>query len=745
MLRLRAPLIIGVFLALSVPAVACVWFFLPVVLPLEYRVSQELRFLTSTPRVMDERRSITATSYTNFLNTQVQLISGPAILSRVLDDSAIQAIPELAEQRDMLAYALARVSARVRSNSELMTVSFQMQDKQGAEVVLEKIVETYMEYASSEEAIPGGERLRILGAKRDSLQLELDLLRSTIASLQEKLGIPLESISQLGPRETEAYREAFTRAEEDLSSATALVTRIKNEISQTHAIQEQYLKTPHEPVYELNIEDRVAGDPRVNTLRHELVQADAHLALVSDRFVESSPKRLAALRDYRVLKTKATEMEGTARADIIHSMLAKLDRQLIATENELEDALERKATFARLLDEHAERGMEASGRLAELEELKLRAEDKRNLLREVRQTISTIALEQSAPARVKLASQPIVPDSPDRGKFLQVLVVAIAGCFGIAVAVGLVREVTDQQTRSASDISDITPLPVLATIPHAKVEKFSGAFHAPLLAGDYPESSSADEYRRILTRIIYPPDDTVEVNSCLVASPTRGDGKTSLACNLAISLAQANRRVLLIDVCPRDPSVEWCFGLDPERGLAEILYERIPYRTLLRETEFDNLSVLGPGLRLDELTAKLASREMMQFLEETESDFDHVIIDSPPSLLMSDARLLAPVVDGVIVVVGVGAATRGMLRRCLREMEQVRANLIGLVLNGIHPTRGGYLRSNLDLFHGYAENRPNGKVDRAFSKGKRSGDEGGDVLEPTLMLLADEEELEQEQ
>jgi len=96
-------------------------------------------------------------------------------------------------------------------------------------------------------------------------------------------------------------------------------------------------------------------------------------------------------------------------------------------------------------------------------------------------------------------------------------------------------------------------------------------------------------------------------------------------------------------------------------------------------------------------------------LERAEHDFEHVIIDSPPALLMSEAKFLAPIADGVIMVVGVGKSTMGMVQRCLREMNQVGANVAGIVLNGIRFTRGGYLRQNIRMFYDYNARDGNGK------------------------------------
>jgi Mrp family chromosome partitioning ATPase len=118
-----------------------------------------------------------------------------------------------------------------------------------------------------------------------------------------------------------------------------------------------------------------------------------------------------------------------------------------------------------------------------------------------------------------------------------------------------------------------------------------------------------------------------------------------------------------------------------------------------RVTQFETLHVLGPGLRSQDLVELLASKEMADFLNGAEDLFDHIIIDTPASLLMAEARLLAPQVDGMIVVVGSDVSTFGMLRRCLDTMSETGGSVLGIVMNGLRQTPGGYLRRNLDLFY----------------------------------------------
>jgi capsular exopolysaccharide synthesis family protein len=234
----------------------------------------------------------------------------------------------------------------------------------------------------------------------------------------------------------------------------------------------------------------------------------------------------------------------------------------------------------------------------------------------------------------------------------------------------------------------------------------------------------------------------VEIKTILVTSPSRKDGKTSLVCNLATALSQASRRVLIVDVSSRRPGVEKAFSLDPGPGLAEVLAGEYTADDVVQPTSIENVMVMGPGFSDRDLTGKLASRQALEFFEQAEEHFDHVIIDTPPCLLMSDAKLLAPVMDGVIMVVGVGVSTTGMMRRCLQDIQQGGAHVLGIVVNGVKPTRGGYLRRNLEDFYSYDhedkdKDRSNGN---GHSKRTRSAGASDEDDLPSILLLDEEPE-----
>lgn len=729
LITLRAPLMIAVALVLALPSLAVVWFRVPE----EYQATTEIRFAATPITVMSETGQGRVGNYATWVNTQVSLLSGPTILAKVLDDPQVRALPAVRNADNPIAYLSSIVTARVQRGSELVSVVCTAPDKDTATTVLRATIEKYMEYAHSTELNTNDVRRNLLIQERDQLQKELDGQRDRIKTLKRAIGVPLHSTAELGPSETESYRQNHAKAQADLITAEYALQTLQNSQARVKEFEAQFAASPGDPIFAFDIETRVLSSTEVAMLRQQVATAVTEYEMMRSRYVAGNPKLSALEETRKSLEAGLVRAEREAREKALRSVAADFAEKIAMAEKNVEDARERLAEFDSRLTDHAERSMQVAQNKAEIDEMELRATDIQLKLRKIADQIYEIEVEGKAPGRVSQPSTVIVPARANYGTRLKFMLMALIASVAAGGGVGLWREITDKQVRTPQDLAELTSLPVLAMVPHASVDKHSGQPGAsPLLSADHPGSTTADQFRRILTRIIYPPEGSAELNTCLITSPSQGDGKSSMACNLATALAQADRRVLLVDINARRPVIEDSFGLEAGPGLSEVLFGECEPNDVVRATSFNNLYVIGPGFGGDALIGKLASREMVEFLEQAEQAFEHVIIDTPPALLMSDAKLLAPVVDGVVLVVGVQVSSTGMIQRCLNDMAQIGANVIGVVLNGVRPTRGGYLRENLSQYYSYA----------AAGNGRRAGAPPARPLlvEPDGEVEDDEEE-----
>ncbi|MCC6698890.1 MAG: AAA family ATPase [Candidatus Hydrogenedentes bacterium] len=698
LVRMRGALMAGIVLAISIPAMAAIW----LVVPREYTASAAIRFSNTRHTVLtDLGGGAISSDYVRHVETQVNLIKGAAVLSLVSGREDIQALPLIKIQQDPEQFLIENVEASLEPGTELVTVSFQSDDRDTALAIVDATVQEYLKLATTAEKTRNDDITRQLIEERNTLEDKVARLRANLSARRENVGSAQLPGENSADSEVRAYYDGLSKALGDQTSAEKEIEQVQGYLTRLEELMTQQRESPQDPIYEFGVEDAVNGDSSVLVQKQMLATSDATVTQTKSRYLEGHPQIRVQEQARDAVATALKQAEAEARAKVLLSRYEETKRQFATATKSLEDAKARVAQFDAELQKRATESRDVVKAMSAVHEEEDALKDAMEELKQVQERIRVLHVESRAPATIEVASEALAPLAPDYGRRFKMMALAFMGSCCAAFAIGLWRELTDQQVRTPLDIGYCTDRPLMAMIPHLSVEQLPEGKNAALLTAEHPDSRSADEVRRLLTRIIYPPEGSAELNTCLVTSATRGDGKTSLACNLAIALAQANRRVLLLDVCARRPGVEKTLGMQPDVGLSEMFANRVSMTDAIHPSPFPNLWVLGPGIRGKELVGKLASRETVDFLEKAEEAFEHVVIDTPPVLLMADAKLLAPVVDGVIAVVGAEVSTLGMARRAIAELQQIGANVIGVVLNRVKHVPGGYMRRTMDTYYNY--------------------------------------------
>ncbi|MCM8901696.1 CpsD/CapB family tyrosine-protein kinase [Caldicoprobacter algeriensis] len=232
-----------------------------------------------------------------------------------------------------------------------------------------------------------------------------------------------------------------------------------------------------------------------------------------------------------------------------------------------------------------------------------------------------------------------------------------------------------------------------------------------------PKSPIAEAYRILRTNIEFSSTDR-KIKVILVTSSGPAEGKSTTAANMAIAMAEANRRVLLIDCDLRKPSIHRMFGLVNIKGLTNILVEGLEYSEITNVTEVENLEVITSGPKPPNPSELLGSQRMKEFLDKVREDYDVIIIDTPPVLPVTDAAVLSQYVDGVVLVAGYGLTTFDAAVQAKASLQKVNARILGVVLNGV-PTdkRGGYYYYYYYYYdeHGRKQRRRKSTVEKPLS------------------------------
>lgn len=292
------------------------------------------------------------------------------------------------------------------------------------------------------------------------------------------------------------------------------------------------------------------------------------------------------------------------------------------------------------------------------------------------------------------------------------------------------QEHLDNSLKTSEDVERYLALPALALIP--AVESLNGnhntvygRYGRKLLAnghneakapqphwyridGDQHHSVLAEAFRSLRTSVLLSTADQPP-RTLLVSSSQPGEGKTTISANLAISLAQLGRRVLLIDGDMRRPSVRKVFETPNGLGLVSYLTGQQDWRLEARPVGIENLDVLPCGPVPPNPAELLSSERMRTLLEEAKAEYQFVLVDSPPLLNVADSRILATMVEGVVLVVKGGTTPRELAQRAQTYARDVGANLIGVVLNNLDVRSGDdYYRYYHYEYYG-SEEQPEGK------------------------------------
>lgn len=201
-----------------------------------------------------------------------------------------------------------------------------------------------------------------------------------------------------------------------------------------------------------------------------------------------------------------------------------------------------------------------------------------------------------------------------------------------------------------------------------------------IILKDNPKSPISEAYRTLRTNIQFASFDG-DMKTIVITSSTPGEGKSTTAANIAYSLHETGKEVILIDCDLRKPTVHKRFKLSNQKGLTDLLRDDFDFSYIQKFEE--NLYILTSGTLPPNPAEVLSSNKMRNFLEKLKNEFDYIIIDTPPVISVTDAQILSTMADGVILVISSGEADRQAAAKAKELLLNVKAKILGVVLNKI--------------------------------------------------------------
>jgi len=448
---------------------------------------------------------------------------------------------------------------------------------------------------------------------------------------------------------------------------------------------------------------------------------------LNERLVEMALKRTELVTNYTDQHPQIQELREQA-ADILSSMVAELARQLELTQRRISDiqkSIEKtKSRFQGVPEQALEiQRMQRTVRINE---------ELYDLLEKKYQEVLIKDAEKVQPVSIiRHAMLPVFRINPVNPfqSFIAGLILGLV----LGLIVSLVLEAVDSSVGTIEEVESYLNTSVVGFVPQLEqdeaIEIFSNTeglqtsgHHLErqirLISHFSPPSTISEAYRSLRTNLLF--SQTTNNKVILITSSTVKEGKSTIAANLSVVLAQQGGRILLIDADMRKPMQHHTFGLKRQPGLSECLLGQYHWQDAVKRFSDVMLGDMGidqalltPGLdQLEILTCGfvnanppdlLAAPMMSTILEEVREEYDMVIIDMPPLLHTTDATIIASKVDSVLLVYHIGSVVRGALKRVKSNIESVGGNVMGIVLNGVRgDVSADYSTFKMDRYYAYS-------------------------------------------
>lgn len=683
MLRHRTVLIVLLFVlfaGLAVGGFASWWVYFP-----GYRTESLIECISNIPEaeLTLEQRRLRRDEHEAFVMTQALLLKSPSILGEALKVTAVRETDwyQSVDPNEHLLELTEELAAAPVRGTNFLRVAMECRNPEDPAVIINEVVNQWLHSVRKRSAEEFADE------PLDAALQELDALDQEIAEDRDRLkaiALRLPAGARQNPGGNIANQQVQQFAEQ--------VAVLQLELSQL----EQYRSIYNDPAgLAATAEDRVfvEQDPQVAELAQYLFRLEQQWA--ADAEVYGS--------DHAVLKQIEAQIKA-AEATLAELRLEKLQERradIREAANTAFDSTRHALFLAQESLAKAEAGLQDQDRLL-FDYFNLEAEiaqkvEYRLQLGNYVKSLSRVKTQRTA-INVNVA-QPAIDPLERSSPTLLLLPVGVILALVLSLGIALGLEMLDTSVRTTQDVVRHLDIAILGAIPDTDDEEVA-IERVETAVRDTPHSMVAEAFRRIRTNLQFSAPAERQ-RSVIVTGPRPDDGKTTVACNLAMAVAQGGRRVLLVDANFRRPGIARVFENVPAEGLSNLLIGEGSLASYVVQTTTPLLDVLGSGPTPPNPVELLGGEPCRALLQEAMSQYDQVIIDTAPVLLASDALVLATVVDGVILVIRANQNTRGVARRAYTLLVDVGAHLFGAVLNAAQVRRGGYFREQLRAYYDY--------------------------------------------
>ena len=611
-----------------------------------------------------------------YKKTQRQLLRSRYVITPALRDLAVAKIPALQDELDPVAWVEQNLTVAFPDDAEIMTVALTWQKPEGLHEIVNRVVKAYMDQVVYVEKTRRNARLNDLVVAREKFDQELRNKRALYKQAVERMGSPDASgmtFDQINATQKHtAIRQRLQKLRFDIMEHELYQSEGARGQSNSDEIEKQLtqsLTTDPEMLQLQSGRDRTMGI--IRSLKQVLNEdrAAPKIAELNERLAAIDKKieaRQQSLREELVTFEQQIVVAGKKNLSILKSQEAQLEDELKKTEAEVRGP--RSGPDAEMLRLDMVGIQEVLSHLsAEIERTKVEltpgANSDAERVKELSAALPAVVTGADAKSRITKAA----------GAGIATFLAIILGILWLEVRKGNI--VSGEEVESSLGMTVIGTVPmipgrVMRRIGHksdkhrawkTRLSESVDAIAATLLHGKV-----ADQARVIM-----------------VSSATSGEGKSTIAANLATSMAKAGYRTVLVDFDLRQPKLHRVFGLQLEPGVSDLLQDPDCYGLVLQETEFANLTFISAGWNDTKGLSSLSKPEMHLVFERLRADFDFVVVDGSPVLPVVDTRLIAQHTDGVVISVLRGSSRLPLVQRACELLDAFDIPICGVVMTGV--------------------------------------------------------------
>lgn len=685
-------------------AAAAAWFlFIP-----QYTATALIRVSSSVQSVLFPTQQGAGPSFDIYKATQLEYLRSRFVLVAALRQPEVARLPSIREQIDPVQWVSEHLSVRFPGNSEFMNVSFTSTHPEETAVIVNAIVDAYMREVVDTEQRERRQRLSELDQLYAEKEADVRKLENDLKSLSQQLET---GDSQALSLKQQITLQQFSTYRNELINVQLRILRLQGELSIKKAIRD---KAAQIPVTDREIEAAARTDPvilqlqlRETELKNLVAQTrDVVRPEIASRYGNRYLQELADVQNR--IKVRREEI----RQDLEQRRVRDLDEEIENINFELTILAQQQEQLQKEV-ENVRRSAETFGKGSiEVEFLRAEVELARKTLQTIAEERNRLAIELRAKPRITVVQRAEAPRVADTDRRIQLAVMGGLAGFILPGALILWWDVRRKPVNTAHELPHAAGVDVWGTIPLVPTRALQMLPEENSRSRRYRRWRAlfSESVRKVAARMIRESEHE-RLRVIMVTSAVAGEGKTTLASQLAASLAQMGQKTVILDFDLRRPSLHEVFNIPISPGVSEVLRAEVSLKDVVRPTELEHLFVVTAGYWSPQRMAVLANGVIGGLFRQLREDFDFVIVDGSPVLPVADTRFISTHADGVILSVVRDISRAPQLRAARQVLESFHVRVLGAVMTG----------SAEDVYYAYPYHSPIVEGDSQFQDAPERG------------------------